>query len=98
MLALNILRPPKTNSFRSDDLDAIWRYACDMGPENTQPSQKCALTHRGAAPGHDEAAAAGADGERMLAAALAAEASQTAKRNKDPFADLGVKFVEARCP
>lgn len=38
------------------------------------------------------------DGERMLAEALAAEASKAAKHSKDPFADLGVKFVEARLP
>ena len=90
----------KMNSFRPGSLDAHqgWQYACDIGPESTRPSPKCALAHRGTAPGHDEAAAASADGERMLAEALAAEASQTAKRNKDPFADLGVKFVEARCP
>ena len=50
---------------------------------------------RGAPP--DPSAAAGAmDGERMLAEALAAEASKAAKHSKDPFADLGVKFVEAR--
>ena len=42
------------------------------------------------------AAEAGADGPRMLAEALAAEASSAAKRSKDPFADLGVKFVEVR--
>ena len=34
----------------------------------------------------------------MLAEALAAEASKAAKHSKDPFADLGVKFVEARLP
>ena len=42
------------------------------------------------------AAEVGADGPRMLAEALAAEASSAAKRSKDPFADLGVKFVEVR--
>ncbi|KAK9826164.1 hypothetical protein WJX81_002555 [Elliptochloris bilobata] len=38
--------------------------------------------------------AGGTDGERMLAEALAAETSSAAKRSKDPFVDLGVKFVE----
>ena len=54
------------------------------------------LWDRGAPP--DPSAAGEMDGERMLAEALAAEASKAAKHSKDPFADLGVKFVEARPP
>lgn len=50
------------------------------------------------APADPSAAAGAMDGERMLAEALAAEASKAAKHSKDPFADLGVKFVEARLP
>lgn len=50
------------------------------------------------APSDPSTAAGAMDGERMLAEALAAEASKAAKHSKDPFADLGVKFVEARLP
>ena len=45
------------------------------------------------------AAAPAADGERMLQDALAADAKTGARKSasaKDPFADLGVKFVEVR--
>jgi hypothetical protein len=40
-----------------------------------------------------------APGEAMLQAALAADAKGAARRSaKDPFADLGVKFVEVQGP